>query len=251
MRGLFFTGTDTEVGKSVVSASICAALAARGERVAAFKPAVTGLDDDPGHWGHDHELLAASASAGQSPERVSPHRFGPAASPHLAAELSGTALEPARLLAWARHAAAGADALVVEGVGGLLVPLSTGYLVRDLAGELGLAVVVVARPGLGTINHTLLTVEAARIAGLVVAGVVMTPWPQRPTEIETSNRDTVERLTGTTVSVLAPTDRATLASAGRTLPLDVWLAIGGGDHRAPAEPVATRAEREMLTAHPG
>ena len=251
MRGLFVTGTDTGVGKSIVSASICAALAARGERVAAFKPAVTGLDGDPGDWGHDHELLAASASAGQSPEEVSPHRFGPATSPHLAAELSGAAIEPEQLLAAASSAAAGADALVVEGVGGLLVPLSTGYLIRDLAIDLGLAVVVVARPGLGTINHTLLTVEAARIAGLVVAGVVMTPWAQRPTQVEVSNRDTVERLTGTAVSVLGPTDRATLASAGRALPLDTWLAVGGGGHRAAAEPVAVRAELEMLAAHPG
>ena len=247
MRGLFVTGTDTGVGKSVVSASVCAALAARGERVAAFKPAVTGLDEDPGDWGHDHELLAASASAGQSPEQVSPHRFGPAASPHLAADLSGSAIEPVRLVAAARSAAAGADALVVEGVGGLLVPLNATYLVRDLAVELGLTVVVVARPGLGTINHTVLTVEAARMAGLVVAGVVMTPWPQRPTEVEASNRRTVERLTGTTVSVLRPNDRATRASAGGTLPLDTWLAVEPGGDRAPSEPPAP-SEQEMLTA---
>jgi dethiobiotin synthetase len=64
LRGVFVTGTDTEVGKSVVAASICAALAARGERVAAFKPVVTGLDEEPGEFGRDHELLAAAASAG-------------------------------------------------------------------------------------------------------------------------------------------------------------------------------------------
>ncbi len=249
MRGLFVTGTDTGVGKSVVSASICAALAARGERVAAFKPAVTGLGDDPGDWGHDHELLAASASAGQSAEQVSPHRFAPAASPHLAAELSGTAIEPQRLIAAARSAAAGADALVVEGVGGLLVPLNAAYLVRDLAVELRLAVVVVARPSLGTVNHTLLTVEAARIAGLVVAAVVMTPWAQRPTEVEASNRDTVERLTGTTVSLLGPTDRAQLANAGRALALDTWLAVDPNRDRPPGEAPAP-AEVQAPTALP-
>ena len=85
MRGVFVTGTDTEVGKSVVAAAICAALAARGERVAAFKPAVTGLDQDPGELGRDHELLASVASAGQSAEDVAPHRFAPPVSPHLAA----------------------------------------------------------------------------------------------------------------------------------------------------------------------
>ena len=101
-------------------------------------------------------------------------------SPHLAAELAGEEIEPERLLAAARAAAAGADALVCEGVGGLLVPLSPRYLVRDLAVDLGLPLVVAASPGLGTINHTLLTIEAARAAGLEVAAVVLTPWPDEP-----------------------------------------------------------------------
>ena len=86
MRGLFVTGTDTGVGKTVVSAAICAALVARGESVAAFKPAVTGLDEAPGDWPHDHELLASVT--GQAPEEVSPYRFGLPASPHLAGERS-------------------------------------------------------------------------------------------------------------------------------------------------------------------
>ena len=83
MRGVFVTGTDTEVGKSVVAASICAALAERGERVAAFKPVVTGLDEEPGEFGRDHELLAGAASAGQAPADVTPHVFGPARPPAL------------------------------------------------------------------------------------------------------------------------------------------------------------------------
>ena len=165
MRGVFVTGTDTEVGKSVVAASICAALAARGERVAAFKPVVTGLDDEPGPFGYDHELLASAANAEQAPDDVAPYRFGPPVSPHLAAELAGEPIEPAHLLEVARAH----ELLVAEGVGGLLVPITTGYLVRDLAIDLGLPVVVAARTGLGTINHTLLTVEAARTAGLKVA----------------------------------------------------------------------------------
>ena len=78
----------------------------------------------------------------------------------------------------ARRAGAGSIA-VVEGVGGLLVPLGPEADVRDLARDLGLPLVVAARPGLGTINHTLLTLEAARAAGLTVAGVVLTPWPER------------------------------------------------------------------------
>jgi dethiobiotin synthetase len=219
LRGVFVTGTDTEVGKSVVAAAICAALAARGERVAAFKPVVTGLDEEPGEFGRDHELLASESSAGQTPDEVAPHRFGPPVSPHLAAELAGMPIEPSELVASARAH----ELVVCEGVGGLLVPITPGYLVRDLAVDLGLPVVVAARPGLGTINHTLLTVEAARAAGLRVAGVVMTPWPDEPATMERSNRATVERLAGVPVSGLPPTTPARLAEAGASLPIEDWL----------------------------
>jgi dethiobiotin synthetase len=232
LRGLFVTGTDTEAGKSVLAAAICAALAARGERVAAFKPAVSGLDDPPSEgWPHDHELLARAASAGQAPDAVAPYRFGPPVSPHYAAELAGAPIDPAALAESARAAARDADALICEGVGGLMVPLTTGYLVRDLALDLGLPVLVAARTGLGTINHTLLTVESARAAGLRVAGVVMTPWPERPAPIEASNRSTVERLAELPVSGLPPTSPSGLAKAGAALPIDAWL---GSRHNAAA-----------------
>jgi dethiobiotin synthetase len=219
MRGVFVTGTDTGAGKSVVAAAICATLARAGEPVAALKPVVTGLDDPACEWPHDHVLLARAAGGRQAPEDVAPYRFGPAVSPHYAAELAGETIEPARILAAARAH----DLLVCEGVGGLMVPITTGYLVRDLAVDLGLPLVVAARTGLGTINHTLLTVEAARAAGLGVAGIVMTPWPSEPEPIEHSNRDTIERLAGLPVHGLPPTDPDSLAAAGACLPLRDWL----------------------------
>ena len=241
MRGVFVTGTDTGVGKTVVAGAICAALTARGERVAAFKPVVTGVDESSagdrrsadealapagdtgsGAWPPDHELLAGATGGWQSPAEVAPYTFGPPLSPHYAASLAGTRVEPERLAEAARAAAVGADALVCEGVGGLLVPLADDYSVRDLARALGLPLVVVARTGLGTINHTLLTVEAALAAGLDVAAVVMTPWSD-PEPIEQSNRATVERLAGVTVCGLPPTSPTTLADAGFALPLDDWL----------------------------
>jgi dethiobiotin synthetase len=222
LRGVFVTGTDTEVGKSVVAAAICAVLAARGEDVAAFKPVVTGLDEEPGQFGRDHELLAGAAGSGQTPSEVALHAFGPPVSPHLAAELAQVTIEPAELVAAAR-AAGGDRVLVCEGVGGLMVPITTGYLVRDLAVDLGLPVVVAARPGLGTINHTLLTVGAARAAGLRVAGIVMTPWPSEPSAMERSNRETIARLSGTEVSALPLTTPEELAEAGASLPVDHWL----------------------------
>jgi dethiobiotin synthetase len=233
LRGLFVTGTDTEAGKSVVAACVCATLAARGEWVAAFKPVVTGIDEEAGELGYDHELLASAANAGQRPDDVAPYRFGPPVSPHLAAELAGMVIEPAELVASARgqaraasdeaRAAGGEGVLVCEGVGGLLVPITPGYLVRDLAVDLGLPVVIAARPGLGTINHTLLTLEAARAGGLRVAGVVMTPWPDEPTRMERSNRDTIARLGDVTVTGLPHTTPDRLAEAGASLPVEDWL----------------------------
>jgi len=219
VRGIFVTGTGTAVGEAVGGAASCSALARRGLRVAAFKPVVTGLDE-LGDWPADHELLALAASAGQSPGDVAPYRFGPPVSPHLAAELAGATIVPVGLESAARAAAAGADALVVEGVGGLLVPLSSGYLVRDLAQALGFPLLVVARTGLGTLNHTLLTVESARAAGLDVAAVVLTPWPSEPNAVERSNRETIERLAGVPVWGLPPTAPRSLADAGERLPLD-------------------------------
>jgi dethiobiotin synthetase len=223
VRGIFVTGTDTGVGKTVVAAAVCAALAARGERVAAFKPVVTGLDEAAGEWPPDHELLASVANVGQTPEEVAPARFGPAVSPHLAAELAGTTLEPHVLVRAARAAGERADVLVCEGVGGLMVPLTSGYLIRDFALDLGLPLVIAARPGLGTISHSLLAADAARTAGLDVAAVVLTPWPDEPSEIERSNRETIEALGRVPVATLARTTPAGLAAAGATLPIEDWL----------------------------
>jgi dethiobiotin synthetase len=199
LRGVFVTGTDTGAGKTVVAASIVTTLRAHGEPVRAFKPVVTGTDEPDPDWPADHELLAAAA--GMQPDAVTPVTFGPAVSPHLAAELAGAHIEPAELVA---HARALGEPLVAEGVGGLLVPLTTGYSVRDLAVDLGLPVVIAARPGLGTISHTLLTIEAARAAGLTVRCVALTPWPDAPSAMQRSNRTTIEQLGGVPVHELPP-----------------------------------------------
>jgi dethiobiotin synthetase len=224
MRGLFVTATDTGVGKTVLSAALLAAMAAAGERVRAYKPVVTGLEEaDPDAWAADHELLGAVA--GMSPDAVAPTRFGPAVSPHLAAELAGRTLDPAQLLAEARGGEPG-ETVIVEGVGGLLVPLGHDFTICDLAGGLSLGLVIAARTGLGTINHTLLTLRVARGAGLQVRAVVLTPWPTQPTVLELSNRDTIARMGAVDVHTLPlVSDPApeTLARAGETLPWRRWL----------------------------
>ncbi len=201
--GVFVTGTGTEVGKTVVAAAIARTLAAEDKRVAVFKPAVTGLEEK---GETDHALLRRASGSQQGDEEIAPYRYDPPASPHLAAALAGEEIDPARLREAAQAAAAGADAIVCEGVGGLLVPLSPTYLVRDLAADLGYPIVIVAAPGLGTINHTLLTVEAGRAAGLEVAAVVLNPWPEEPTEIERNNRKTIATLVDAQIHTLPSID---------------------------------------------
>jgi dethiobiotin synthetase len=225
LRGVFVTGTGTGVGKSVLAAAICAALGSRGEKVAAFKPVITGLDERDGDWPPDDELLASVATAGQKREDVAPHRYGPPVSPHLAAELAGEQIEALALAREARERAQRADALVCEGVGGFLVPITPGFLVRDLAIELDMPVVIAASPGLGTINHSLLTIEAVRAGGLHVAGVVLTPWPDEPSTMESSNRETIAKLGDVDVHELPHTTPDDLAEAARDLPVDDWLQV--------------------------
>jgi dethiobiotin synthetase len=233
MRGLFVTATDTGVGKTIVSASLLAAMVDAGEHVRAYKPVVTGLEDEGeiaarGPWPADHELLASVA--GMRAEEVSPLRYSAAASPQLAASLAGVTLDPGMLLEHARALAGPPEnecRLIVEGVGGLLVPFADGYSVCELASDLGLAIVIAARPGLGTINHTLLTLQAARAAGLRVAGVVLTPWPAEPDAVALSNRHTIAthgEVEVVTLSTVPGPDRAQLARAGDELPWRRWCA---------------------------
>jgi dethiobiotin synthetase len=233
MRGLFVTGTDTGVGKTVLSAALLAAMAADGEPVSAHKPAVSGLDDAGAdgthpHWPADHELLGAAA--GMPADTVAPLRYGPAVSPLLAAELAGETLDARRLLAAGAAALSDPDGtdrtVIVEGVGGLLSPLAENLTVCDLAVALRLPLLIAARPGLGTINHTLLTLQSARAAGLSVRAVVLTPWPQDPSRLERSNLEAITRFGFVEVDTLARASGpqiAELARVGGALPWRRWL----------------------------
>jgi dethiobiotin synthetase len=217
-RGCFVAATDTGVGKTILTAALVAALRAAGEPVRVRKPVLTGLDEPPPH---DHELLAAAS--GEDPQEVAPLRYGPAVSPHLAAALAGRAIDVAAVIDDIRAAG---PLVIVEGIGGLLVPLADGWDVRRLARELDLGLVIAARPGLGTINHTLLSIEAARAGGIEPRAVVLTPWPPNPDEIERSNRATIERLGAVAVATLPALpdlSAPTLATAGAALPYETWL----------------------------
>jgi dethiobiotin synthetase len=229
LRGLFVTGTDTGVGKTILASALTAALRAQGVGVRALKPVITGLEDA---GTADHEMLAQAG--GCLPEEVAIVSYDPPMSPHLAAELAGQPIAPDALEETIAERAAAAEVVVVEGVGGLLVPLAESYDVRALARALALPLLVAARPGLGTINHTLLTLEVARTAGLKVAAVVLTPWPQAPDAIERSNRDTIELLGNVEVATLPPIERLEqepLAAAGRELPIGRWIGVPESEGR--------------------
>ena len=160
-RGYFVTATDTGVGKTFVTAGLAAALRARGRDVAVFKPVQSGAlaDDASG----DAALLGADCV----------YAFRAPLAPLVAARVEGRQIELEPILERARELEREHEILLVEGAGGLLVPLSDDLDVAGLATALGLPLVVVARAGLGTVNHTLLTIEAARARGLEVAGVVL------------------------------------------------------------------------------
>lgn len=181
---LFVTGTDTGVGKTVASAALARSERTAGRRVAYCKPVQTGLA--PGQPG-DADFVAGAAGVPVTECLRLPEPLAPAVAAHRA----GVDIDVDTLIKAIRAPAAGVDVLIVEGAGGLLVPLTDAVTMADLAGRLGARLVVVTRPGLGTLNHTALTVEAARARGLDVAGLVVSGWPAPPGVTETTN---LERL---------------------------------------------------------
>ena len=161
MSGFFVTATDTGVGKTFITAALAKALRARGRDVAVFKPVQSGARaDDPSG---DAALLGADCV----------YAFAAALAPLVAARAEGRTIELEPILARAGELAREHELLLVEGAGGLLVPLADGLDMAGLAIALGLPLVVVARAGLGTVNHTLLTIEATKARGLEIAGVVL------------------------------------------------------------------------------
>ncbi len=178
VRGLFVTGTDTEVGKTLVAGAIARHLRKRGRRVAVFKPAASGCRRDRGQLvSSDAEFLAACADSGDPLSDIAPLRFAAPLAPNVAAQREGTPIDLEVMFDAYRRVTAEADLVIVEGVGGLLCPLSDELWVVHLARLMHLPLVIVSRAGLGTINHTLLTLHAARSAGLYVAGVVVNRYP--------------------------------------------------------------------------
>lgn len=170
-RTLFVTGTDTEIGKTVVSVILMRNLVAMGYRVAGMKPVASGCTQTPEGLRSDDALELIAARNVEAPyELVNPYAFEPAIAPHLAAQDAGTEILLDKIMHCFQALSQTADYVVVEGVGGWQVPLGNGFMVADLAGELRGGVVLTVGVRLGCINHALLTAESIQNSGAQLSG---------------------------------------------------------------------------------
>jgi dethiobiotin synthetase len=173
-KGIFITGTDTGVGKTYVATGIARGLRRSGVDVGVMKPAETGCSSRAGRLvpGDACKLIQA-ADTRDSLDLVNPYRFKKPLAPFLAAELEGKNINPEKILTAYKKLSLRHSFMIVEGAGGILVPLWQNYTYLELARAFALPVVIVAKPGLGTINHTLLTISALQHSGSTISGVVV------------------------------------------------------------------------------
>lgn len=177
--GVFVTGTDTGVGKTLVAAALACFYRRQDLAVGVMKPCETGVVDVK-NPGEDACLLRRAAGSRDRDQDLAPYRLHEPLAPALAAERDGVTIDPSKIINSFREIRKGKDLVLVEGAGGLMVPLRGGYLIADLAREMRLPLLVVSRPALGTINHTLLTIFAARAMELPVAGYLVNRMPLLP-----------------------------------------------------------------------
>lgn len=228
---LVVTGTSTDVGKTIAVAALAAAARADGLSVAVCKPAQTGVG--PHEAG---DLDAVTALAGDLPV-AEIARYAEPLAPETAARRAGTGhLRIDEICATVEHLRARADLVIVEGAGGVLVRLAPDLTLIDVAVALAAPVVVVTAAGLGTLNHTELTVDALRAGGCEVAGLVIGAWPAAPDLAATCNADDLPRLTGAPILAAVP------AGAGRLPPEDFQAAAPTWFRRAALWPAPLQGE---------
>ena len=195
--GIFITGTDTEVGKTVVAAGLALALKERGIKVGVMKPVATGCRGTDGHLISADAVYLMEAAENEFPPLTSPSRFRNPLAPNVAAILEKREVNLEQISKAYRELQKHYDFMIVEGIGGLLVPIAKDYFVTNLIREFQLPVLVVARGGLGTINHTLLTVDAAVIRGFEIRGIVFNRIPSVNYSLaEMTNPKVIHDLTG-------------------------------------------------------
>lgn len=205
LPSLFVTGTDTGVGKTVLSALLGLIYQSAGLKVAYLKPVETGATKGAGGLiPEDTKFVADVLGLKESFDVLCPYSFEHPVSPHLAARLEKKEFKPQVAQECFKYLQKFYDAVIVEGAGGFLVPLSERYMVADLARDLGLPLVITARPGLGSINHSLLTIAAAVQVELKVAGVVINRYPENPDPVAGDNPRTIAKFSGLPVLARVP-----------------------------------------------
>jgi dethiobiotin synthetase len=229
-QGIFITGTDTGVGKSIASASIAMLLRRQGHAVGVMKPVTSGCVERDGVLvSEDADLLCFAAGVPPSAD-CTPYLLKAPLAPSIAASQEGVRIDFRVIKEAYLRISAQCDFVIVEGAGGLMVPLAGGLLMADLAAHLALPIAVVARPGLGTINHTLLTTFCARNLGLQVAGVIINRFPEAPNPAEAYAPHLIASLCGSQLlgvfpEVHAVDDRATVEGVVELLERDPATAI--------------------------
>jgi dethiobiotin synthetase len=227
-KGIFITGTDTGVGKTIASAVIATLLRRKGHSVGIMKPITSGcIERDGVLVSEDAELLAHAAGIPVTPD-CTPYLLRAPLAPSLAASLDGVRIDFSVIADAYRRLAESYEYLIVEGAGGLMVPIAGGLLMSDLALHLGLPIAVVARPNLGTVNHTLLTTFCARSMGLDVKGVIVNRYPNLPGQAEESAPHLISSLSGCLLLGVFPE--------------------AAGDDRTVVEQVADALEKDPATA---
>ncbi len=194
-KGFFITGTDTGVGKTFAAGIVIRALSLLGLRTGAMKPVESGCVRKGGELvPSDGRFLKEMAEMDDPLGTITPCRFENPLAPFIAAEIESAEVGIKEITAAFARLGSKYDALVVEGIGGLMVPLKQDYFVSDLAAEFRLPLIIVARPGLGTINHTLLTIDHAIRAGLEIAGIILNyTGPPENTIAERTNQEVLSR----------------------------------------------------------
>lgn len=197
--GIFITGTDTDVGKTVVSAGLALSLRKRGVKVGVMKPVATGCVGEGRLVSYDAAFLMEAAE-NEYPGLINPVRFRHPLSPNVAASIEHKTVNLDHVRHAYRELQKHYDFIIVEGIGGLLVPIAKDYFVANLIREFALPVLIVARSGLGTINHTLLTVDAAIVRGFDIRGIIFNRMPAANLSIaEMTNPKVIHELTGVPV----------------------------------------------------
>jgi dethiobiotin synthetase len=174
VNGFFITGTDTDIGKTVVTACLTTLFKSQDMDVGVMKPIETGVDPACSSSANsDAKFLMESSSSTDAEEEVCPYRLKTPASPYQAAQIAGIQIQPSTIIEKFKVLRSRHRIMMVEGIGGILVPITYKYSVADLALEIGLPLIIVSRLRVGTLNHTLLTINAAQQYGLKIKGIIL------------------------------------------------------------------------------